>query len=224
LLAQKSATQFADGEGALAMWKNSITEYNDDHKPKYRICCHRKIAACAGVFGAKVQTDALNNAFINDQGLEDSNLEGDLKVEHMNDRFKSGLMKLCGNYTPDALQRIAKSLEITSSLEEKLYPHYIDSEEPLIKDRLGYRTGDWSEQVHRGVQELCDANVFNYTAGRDMPGAPEYARKDTVDFKGLRRHLKRYNRELSYYIKVRTQLDLMPLKFAFFFQDTFTEV
>ena len=32
MLAQKSATQFADGEGALAMWKNSITEYNDDHK------------------------------------------------------------------------------------------------------------------------------------------------------------------------------------------------
>ena len=143
----------------------------------------------------------------------------------MNARFKSGLMKLCGNYTPDALQRIAKSLEITSSLEEKLYPHYIDrfvkclkvgmhdhyiccSEEPLIKDRLGHRTGDWSEQVHRGVQELCvssklmkysltgdyfcpaipyiflqDANVFIYTAGRDMPGAPEYARKDKVDFK-----------------------------------------
>ena len=32
MLAQKSATQFADGEGALAMWKNSITEYHDDHK------------------------------------------------------------------------------------------------------------------------------------------------------------------------------------------------
>ena len=32
MLAQKSASQFGDGEGALAMWKNSITDYNDTNK------------------------------------------------------------------------------------------------------------------------------------------------------------------------------------------------
>ena len=96
MLSQKSASQFGDGEGALAMWKNSLTDYNDESKvlnllakqimqlsnfqPKYRICAHRKIAACAGVFGAKLQTDILHNCFINDRGMEDSNVEGDLKV------------------------------------------------------------------------------------------------------------------------------------------------
>ena len=97
----------------------------------------------------------------------------------MNAKFKNGLMKLCGNYTPDALQRIAKSLEITSCMKEKLYPHYVDrfvdyqkidrvhehfsccSEETLAKDRLGHRTGDWSDQVHRGVQELCVSSKIN---------------------------------------------------------------
>ena len=85
MLAQKSASQFGDGEGALAMWKNSIADYNDENKvsnqnfeiswsdwmyfqPKYRICAHRKIAACAGVFGAKVRTDTLHNCYVNDQG------------------------------------------------------------------------------------------------------------------------------------------------------------
>ena len=32
MLAQKSASQFGDGEGALAMWKNSLTDYNDELK------------------------------------------------------------------------------------------------------------------------------------------------------------------------------------------------
>ena len=32
MLAQKSASQFGDGEGALAMWKNSIADYHDEHK------------------------------------------------------------------------------------------------------------------------------------------------------------------------------------------------
>jgi hypothetical protein len=29
------------------------------------------------------------------------------------------------------------------------------SDEPLKKDRLGHRTGDWSDQVKQGVEELC---------------------------------------------------------------------
>ena len=32
MLAQKSASQFGDGEGALAMWKNSMADYHDEHK------------------------------------------------------------------------------------------------------------------------------------------------------------------------------------------------
>ena len=51
-----------------------------------------------------------------------------------------------------------------------------------------------------------------------MPGAPNYVRKTSVDFKvlvflktyliinfqkGLKKHIKRYNREMSFYVKVR---------------------
>ena len=32
MLAQKSASQYGDGEGALAFWKNSIADYNDEKK------------------------------------------------------------------------------------------------------------------------------------------------------------------------------------------------
>ena len=32
MLAQKTASQFGDGEGALAMWKNSLSDYHDEHK------------------------------------------------------------------------------------------------------------------------------------------------------------------------------------------------
>jgi len=201
MLAQKSASQFGDGEAALAMWKNSITDYNDTNKPKYRICCHRKIAACAGVFGAKIQTDALHNCYINDRGFEDSNVEGDLKVEHINCEFKAALMNLCGNYSEDALYRIAKSLDITKCLQEKLIPQFVDSEDPLQKERMGHRTADWTDQVTKGVEDLCEVAVFEYKSGRTMPGATDYKRNDIVDFKGLRRHVKRYNKELAYYIK-----------------------
>ena len=109
--------------------------------------------------------------------MENSNVEGDLKVEHINCQFKAGLIKLCGNYTEESLQRCAKSLEITSCLQEKLYPHYVDrlvegfivmfwvtkyglSEESMMKDRLGHRTGDWSDQVRKGVLELCVSTYY----------------------------------------------------------------
>ena len=32
MLAQKSASQYGDGEGALAFWKNSMADYNDEKK------------------------------------------------------------------------------------------------------------------------------------------------------------------------------------------------
>ena len=95
-------------------------------QPKYRICSHRKIAACAGVFGAKIQVDSLHNCFVNDQGLEHTNVEGDLKVEHMNCKFKAGLVQLCGNYSEEAVQRVAKSLDASNCICQKLTPHYID--------------------------------------------------------------------------------------------------
>ena len=140
-LAQKSISQYADGDGALACWKNSISDYHDAKKvrlvsnlplatlifqPKYRICSHSKIAACSGVFGPKVQVDATHNCFVNNQGMEDTNVEGDLHVEHINNCFKAGLMHLCGNYTDDSLQRIAKSLDVKKCLIEKLTPHYTE--------------------------------------------------------------------------------------------------
>ena len=50
-------------------------------------------------------------------------------MEHINCDFKAGLMQLCGNYSEESLQRIAKSLLITSCLQEKLAPHYVDRQE-----------------------------------------------------------------------------------------------
>ena len=90
----------------------------------------------------------------------------------MNCQFKAGLMQLCGNYSEESLQRTAKSLVISSSLHEKLTPQYVNrfwsisdkipykflpfySEESMIKDRFGHRTGDWTDQVRKGAQDLC---------------------------------------------------------------------
>ena len=73
------------------------------------------------------------------QGLSNTNMGGDLKVEHENSAFKAALINLAGteytkiqwiififlgNYTEDSLQRIAKSMEMARLLEEKLIPHY----------------------------------------------------------------------------------------------------
>jgi hypothetical protein len=35
MMAQKSCSQYGDGEGALAMWKNSMSDYNDEKKVVY---------------------------------------------------------------------------------------------------------------------------------------------------------------------------------------------
>ena len=120
------------------------------------------------------------------------------------------------------------------------------SDESLIKERQGHRIADWSDQVKRGVEELCvsvrtkwklpiiinnlvqDNDVFKHHPGRDMPGACGYERKNKVDFKvnnfkvsyhakstklwlqGLKRHIKRYNRELVFYIKVNHNKAQVP--------------
>ena len=35
MMAQKSCSQYGDGEGALAMWKNSMSDYNQEKKVVY---------------------------------------------------------------------------------------------------------------------------------------------------------------------------------------------
>ena len=46
----------------------------------YRIQAARKIAACSGIHGARIMTDATYNIFINDQGAKNTNKATDLKV------------------------------------------------------------------------------------------------------------------------------------------------
>jgi hypothetical protein len=75
-------------------------------------------------------------------GLPNSNVEGDLKVEHQNLEFKTGLLNLAGwnikrltfwyisciigNYTDPSIQRVAKSMNMAKVLREKLVPQYKD--------------------------------------------------------------------------------------------------
>ena len=86
-LAQKSATQNGDCEVLISFWKNSLSDYHDSKKWKYRIAAHTKIATASGVFGEKIQADSIYNCLINEQGLKNSNIDGDLKVEHVNKMF-----------------------------------------------------------------------------------------------------------------------------------------
>ena len=46
----------------------------------YRVQAARKIAACAGIHGARIKTDATYNIFINDQGAKNTNKPTDQKV------------------------------------------------------------------------------------------------------------------------------------------------
>ena len=59
-------------------------------------------------------------------GLSDTNVEGDLKVEHQNLQFKTGLLNLAGNYTEQSIHRVAKAMNLTKELREKLVPQYKD--------------------------------------------------------------------------------------------------
>ena len=60
-----------------------------------------KIASTAGVLGEKIMIDSTYNSLVNDQGLPDTNIEGDLKVEHQNLELKTGLINLAGKYFRD---------------------------------------------------------------------------------------------------------------------------
>ena len=59
-------------------------------------------------------------------GLPHTNVEMDLVVEHWNAILKQRLAALGGRYTEEAIERIGSSLNLSSLLEEKLYPTYID--------------------------------------------------------------------------------------------------
>ena len=59
-------------------------------------------------------------------GLPNSNVEGDLKVEHQNLDFKTGLLNLAGNYTDQSIQRVAKAMNMTKVLRSKLVPQFKD--------------------------------------------------------------------------------------------------
>ena len=83
---------------------------------------------------------------------------------------------MCGNYTEAALQRVAKSMDISNYLKEKLYPQYIDryilprpgthrgkyfefySEDYGVTERLGHRVADWEDQVEKGVEDMMVSN------------------------------------------------------------------
>ena len=59
-------------------------------------------------------------------GLPHTNVEMDLVVEHWNAILKQRLAALGGRYTEEAIEIIGSSLNLSSLLEEKLYPTYID--------------------------------------------------------------------------------------------------
>ena len=176
------------------------------------------MAAAEGVFGEKIKIDSVYNCLINDQGnvicfgkgycvgliktvlgLKDSNVDGDLKVEHVNKLFKAGLLKLSGNYTESNLRRVALSMDLGKVLESKLYPTYVEGEEESpFHIHLGHRNVDWSDQVRKGVADARDQKIFVYCPGRIVPG---YKARPTIDFKGLKKFVKKQSRELSLYIQ-----------------------
>ena len=89
-------------------------------------------------FSLRMIISYLTNCFL---GLPDTNIEGDLKVEHQNNEFKAGLISLSGNeefdrkflpyilsgnYTEKSIQRIAKSVNAMKCVKEKILPCYKD--------------------------------------------------------------------------------------------------
>ena len=107
-----------------------------------------------------------------------------------------------GNYTEKSIQRVAKSMNMTKVLRNKLVPHYKDwcdiianlininntfiqfsSDEPVTKEVLGHRRADWSQQLQIIVRDIQGAEIYKEQPGRKMPGAPGFQRRSTIDFK-----------------------------------------
>ena len=129
---------------------------------KYRRGSVWKVLQAEGVFGEKIAVDSKWNILINNKGFftsitpnnkdihlgkRDSNVEGDLVVEHHNLSFKvcifrflywhkilvemdvciqETLENLKGSYEDDRVATMAVSIDIKKELEAKLYPSYAD--------------------------------------------------------------------------------------------------
>ena len=76
-----------------------------------------------------------------------------------------------GNYTDQSIQRVAKSMNMTKVLRQKLVPQYKDwcvlnvlflilsmkffvSDDSVTKEVLGHRKADWSQQLHILVKDI----------------------------------------------------------------------
>ena len=46
------------------------------------------------------------------------------------------------------------TMDVGKSLENKLYPNYIDIDESAFKMKLGHRKIDWADQVTRGALDM----------------------------------------------------------------------
>ena len=68
----------------------------------------RHTAAASGAFGRGIAADTQYNGLINDKGCKNTNKPGDLKVEAVNKVWQERVRDLKGNFTPLALERIAK--------------------------------------------------------------------------------------------------------------------
>ena len=94
----------------------------------------------------------------------------------MNKLFKAGLLDLSGNYSEDKIRRVALSMDLRKTLEDKLYPGYVDrlgycinntffnhfvfSDESPFKMHLGHKKVDWADQIEKGVQDVKVKLVF----------------------------------------------------------------
>ena len=83
-MAQKLATQHGDCLALVSFWKNSIGSYHENGK----------------VLSQQIGKGAVY-ALVYFCRLPDTNIEGDLKVEHQNLELKTGLINLAGKYFRD---------------------------------------------------------------------------------------------------------------------------
>ena len=108
-------------------------------------------------------------------------------------------MHLSGNYTEENLKRVALSMDLGTTLEKKLVPSYVGSEEEApFKIHLGHRNVDWSDQIEKGVRDVREQGKFLYCSGRKVKG---YRARNYVDLRGLRKFFKKQSRELKLYIQ-----------------------
>ena len=72
---------------------------------------------------------------------------------------------IIGNYTEQSIQRVAKAMNLTKELREKLVPQYKDTDNPVRKEVLGHRRADWSQQLKMLVEDIKVGSIgvnFNW--------------------------------------------------------------